>query len=110
MSKNPSTSIKRAISARTLCDVICDLSSSQSLLNEVSHLLKIVQIVPVFSATAERIFPCLRHLKTFLHSSMTQTCLNHIMLLHTHKERTGTLDLMHVSKEFISVDEEDGLF
>lgn len=108
--KNPSTPIKRVTSLRTLCDVICDLSSSRSLLNEVSHLLKIVLTIPVSSATAERTFSCLRRLKTFLRSSMTQTRLNHVMLLHIHKERTDSLDLMHVSKEFISVNERRMLY
>ena len=103
--KNASTPIKRVTSLRTLCDVICDISSGRSFLNEVSHLLKTALTIPVTSATAERTFSCLRRLKTFLRSSMTQTRLNHLMLLHIHKERTDSLDLVHVLKEFISVNE-----
>ena len=77
--ENPSTPIKSVTSVRTLCDVICDLCSSRSLLNEVSNLLKIVLNIPISSATAERTFSCLRCLKTFLHSPMMQTRLHHIM-------------------------------
>ena len=54
--KKPSTSTRRVTSVRTLCDVICDISSSRSLLNEVSHPLKIVLTIPVPSATAGRTF------------------------------------------------------
>ena len=102
---NPSTPLERVTSLRTLCDILCGISSSRSFLNEVSCLLNIALTIPVSSATAERTFSCLRHLKTFLRSSMTQTRLNHLMLLHIHKDRTDALDFMLVLKDFICVNE-----
>ena len=34
---------------------------------------------------------------------MSQPRLNHIVLLHSHKERTDALDLIHIDKTFVSV-------
>ena len=54
------------------------------------------------SATAERTFSMLRRLKNYLRSTMTQQRLNHIMLLHTHKDRTDDITLLDIAKDFIS--------
>ena len=43
--------------------------------------------------------------KLYLRSTMSQQRLNHLMLLHIHKDRTNTLDLVSVVKEFISCNE-----
>ena len=59
--------------------------------------------MPVTTATAERSFSTLRRLKTYLRSTMSQPRLNHIVLLHSHKERTDALDLIHIAKTFVSV-------
>ena len=103
--KHPSTAIKRVTSLRKLCDIMCDISSSRTLLSEVSHLLQIILTIPVSTATAERTFSVLRCLKNYLRSSMGQARLNHVMLLHIYKERTDELDLESVLKEFISVND-----
>jgi len=59
--------------------------------------------VPVPTVTAERSFSTLRRLKTYLHSTMSQPRLNHIVLLHSLKVRTDALDLVHIAKTFVSV-------
>ena len=59
--------------------------------------------MPVTTATAERSFSTLRRLKTYLHSTMSQPRLNHIVLLHLQKERTDALYLIHIAKTFVSV-------
>ena len=100
--KNPATPIKKVTNLRTLCDIMADVSSSKSLLCEVYNLLHIALTIPVTSATAER---CFSALKIFLHSSMTQSRLNHVMLLHIHKERTDSIDLNAVAKESVSINE-----
>ena len=83
---------------------MCDIRSGKSYLNEVSHLLlKLVLTNPTIFATAEKAFLFLQHLKTFLRSSMTQTRLNHLVLLHIYKERSESL--VHVLKEFMSINE-----
>ena len=102
---NRSTSIRKVTNLRTLGEIMLNIHSSQTLLCEVSHLLSITKIIPVTSATAERTFSALCHLKNFLRSTMTQPCLNSVMLLHIHKDKTDDIDLFAVAKEFISVNE-----
>ena len=58
----------------------------------------------VTSATAERSFPSLRRVKTFLRSLMTQKRLNNLfMLWDVHTTYTDSLDLCSVAEEFVSV-------
>ena len=45
------------------------------------------------------------HLKTYLRSTMSQPRLNHVMLLHIHKERTDSLYLVQFARDFISVND-----
>ena len=59
-------------------------------------------------ATSERSCSALHRLKTYLRSSMSQQRLNHLMLLHVHKERTDALDLEEAAREFIVNSESTG--
>ena len=83
---NPQTSIRRITSVRTLCDVMNSVTVSRSMFNQVNKLLHIVLTIPVTTSTAERSFSTLRRLKTYLRSTMSQTRLNHLMLLHIHRQ------------------------
>ena len=51
-------------------------------------------------SVSERPFSAIRCIKTYLRSTMSQEYLNHIMILHIHKELTDTLDLNYVGNEF----------
>ena len=73
--------------------------------NQVNKLLHIVLTIPVTTSTAERSFSTLRRLKTYLRSTMSQTRLNHLMLLHIHKDRTDELNICDIAKEFIEVND-----
>ena len=42
----------------------------------------------------------MRRIKTYLRSTMSQERLNHIMILHIHKELTDTLDLNYVGNDY----------
>ena len=66
------------------------------MLTEVDKLLRIYFSVSVTSATAERSFSCLRRIKTYLRSTMTDNRLNNLFLLHIHSEKTDELDLNEV--------------
>jgi len=68
------------------------------MLSEVDRLLRIYLTVPMSSATAERTFSALRRLKNYLRTTMTQKRLNHVALLHTHKQPTDDLDLREVAR------------
>ena len=69
---------------------------------EVCTVLKLILVMPASNATSERSFSALRHVKTYLRSTMGQERLNNLMLLHIHKELTDDLDLKDVVTEFIS--------
>ena len=57
------------------------------------------------SATTERTFSTLRRLKNYLRSTMSQKRLNHVVVLHTHKERIDELDLLATAREFVSAND-----
>ena len=44
----------------------------------------------------------LRRLKTYLRSTMSQTRLNHVMILSIHKELVSELDLHDIVNQFVS--------
>jgi hypothetical protein len=69
------------------------------MLPEVVNFLRLYLTLPVTSCTAERSFSCLRRLKTFLRSTVSQKRLNHIALLHCHRDQT--LDLAEICNTFI---------
>ena len=58
--------------------------------------------VPVSTASAERSFSALRRLKTYLRSSMSQEKLNHVMVMHCHKDKTDSLNMVSVARDFVS--------
>ena len=68
--------------------IINSVSNSKLLFREVFKLTRIFLTLPVTTATAERTFSTLRHLKTFA-LTLSQPNLNHCMLLHAHKD-SGT--------------------
>ena len=71
------------------------------LLCQVKQLLQLILVMPATNATSERSFSALRRLKSYLRSTMGNERLNHLMVLHVHKERTDKLDLKCVLNEFV---------
>ena len=76
-------------------------SSQQALISEVCTLAALIIVMPATNATSERTFSCLRRIKSYLRSSMTQTRLNSTMILSVHKEYTDQLDLVDIGNEFV---------
>ena len=75
------------------------------LINEVVLLMKLILVLPACNATSERSFSAMRRVKSYLRSTMTQERLNHLMLLHVHKDSTDSLVLTDVATEFVSKSE-----
>ena len=86
---------------REIQHAILSLNTSSSLFSEILKLLKLLFIIPASTASAERSFSSLRGLKTYLRSSMTSQRLNHMLLLHVHKDITDQIDLHCIAKEFV---------
>ena len=54
--------------------------------------VKILLIMPVSSATAERSFSSLKRIKTYLRSTMVEDRLNGLSLMHIHRDHQIDLD------------------
>ena len=58
--------------------------------------------MPATDAFSECCFSAMRRIKSYLRSTMGQERLNHLMLLHLHKEKLDKLDLVFIANEFVS--------
>ena len=108
--ENADLKIVQVTTLRTICDIFNAVPSNTSLFGDVFRLLRILLTIPLTTATAEQTFCTLWRPTTYLRSAMTQTRPNHIMLLHTHKERTDELDMLQIAKLFIKVNDRRQLY
>ena len=95
--------IKQVTSVRTIAMAMNKSEIYKGMLQEVDKLLKLYFTFPVTTATAERSFSSLRHIKTYLRSTMTSNRLNNLFLLYIHKEVTDSLDLYKIGNDFANV-------
>ena len=54
-----------------------------------------------FTST-EHTFSTLKRLKNYLHSNMSQERLNHVIILHTHKECIDKINLKEIAGEVVT--------
>ena len=91
---------------KTTADVLELLMSldpvTQLLFSEVIKLITLIQCQPISAASSERSFSCLRRLKTWLRTNMTQKRLTHLCLLTVHRDRVAQLDMQQLMKYFCS--------
>ena len=91
------------LSVSSLVQLVSEMSpASRSMFSEIVTLMKLILVMPATNATSERTFSALRRVKTYLRSTMTQERLNHLMILHTHREATDALDISAVGNDFVS--------
>ena len=69
-------------------------------------MLQLYLIVPVTSATSERMFSVLKRLLVYLRSTMTEKRVNNCLLVHVHKDIVDELNLKEIAVEFVSVNDE----
>ena len=55
--------------------------------------------MPATNAVSERSFSALKRVKTYLRST-TDCRLNHLTMLHVHKDRTDALSLVDLANDF----------
>ena len=73
----------------SVLEYLREISDSQrALISEVCNRVSLVLVMPGTNARSERSFSSLRHIKSYLRSTMTQIRLNNVMVLHVHKNRT----------------------
>jgi len=72
----------------------------RTVFSEVEQLVRLMLLCPVSSCEAERSFSCLRRLKTWLRSTMTQQRLNFIIVCHVNQEVLDSLPISAIAAEF----------
>ena len=76
-------------------------SSRRKLLSEISILGKLLLVMAATNAVSERSFSDLKRVKTYLRSTTGDSRMNHLMMLHVHKDRTDALTLVDVANDFV---------
>ena len=63
-------------------------------LSEVCTQRRLLLMMTATNAISERSFSALKRVKTYLRSTTGDSRLNHLMLLHVHKDRTDSISLI----------------
>ena len=84
-------------------------SSHRKLLSKISTLRKLLLVMPTTNAVSERSFSALKWVKTYLRSTTGDPRLNHLMMLHVHKDRTDALTLVDIANDFVGEKESNCL-
>ena len=69
-------------------------NEEHQLIRHVVTISKLLHVNPATSASGERSVSMARRLKTWLRSKMTQERFNSLAILHSHKCKTDTLNLL----------------
>ena len=77
------------------------LSEIRQLFSEVVKGMRCILVLLASSCEAERSFSCLRRLKTYLRSTMTQKHLNNVAVCNVHKDILMSLPINDVIKDFV---------
>jgi hypothetical protein len=86
-------------------DVVKSLQANEAwmaLLPELVNFLRLFLVIPATSCTAERSFSCLRRLKTYLRSTMSQKRLNHVAVINCYRNQADEIDLKDIFNNFIA--------
>ena len=98
----PAELISPTLSFHDVSKYIQSLSDAErSLMSEVVTLLKLVLVLPSTNAVSERSFSAMRRLKSYLRTTMKQERLNHLLLIHVHKEHTDSLSCVDVASSLV---------
>ncbi|CAG7827101.1 unnamed protein product [Allacma fusca] len=74
----------------------------RGLFSEVQKFLKLIMVVPISSATAERTFSILRRIKDYLRSTMAQGRLNHCCIIQCLADLAKELNIQDLMEDFIN--------
>jgi len=69
------------------------------LLSKICTFGKLMLVMAATNAISEHLFSALKRVKTYLHSTTGEGRLNHLMLLHVHKELADGIDMVKVANE-----------
>ena len=89
---------------------LMSLNKNSTFLSGVVKLVVLIFVAPATNATSQRSFSALRRVKTYLRTTMTQPRLNHLMLIHIHKEDCDKLNLEQCADDFCANSEHRIIF
>ena len=72
-----------------------------ALFSAVVKLTRPILVLPATNAISERSFSAMRRIKIYLRSTMAQSQLNSVMILHVHKEKNDALSMVHIANDFV---------
>ena len=79
----------------SLCEVVEYVKllspAMKSDISEVVKLLTLILIMPATNAVSEQSASALRRVRTYLLTTRHQDRLNHLMILHVHKDKTDNI-------------------
>ncbi len=67
--------------------------AEKSLFSQVIKVAGTFLVVPATNSIGDRSFSAMRHIKTYLRSTMLQERLNSVMVMHVHQDFTDNLNL-----------------
>ena len=88
----------------TLVEILSTFGKNKSqkmLLSDVVKLAILFLVMPATNASSERTFSGMKKIKTYLHNSTTNNCLNHCMVVHVHLEDVDRMNTIEIAREFI---------
>ena len=76
-------------------------ATTKTFVPQVIMLPKILLVMSATIAVSERSFSAMKRVKTYLRSTTSDCLMNHLMVLHVHKDRTGSLNMVEVANAFV---------
>ena len=70
-------------------------------MSEVIKVAKFLLVMPATNAVSERSFLAMKRIKTYLRSTTTDSTMNHLMMLHVHKDGVDNTSMIDVANEFL---------
>jgi hypothetical protein len=83
-------------------DALISLGNARDMFCEVNKLIRLLLTIPASSSTAERSFSALRRLKSYTRSTMSAARLNHLAILHIHKDLAAEVRENDIGNMFVS--------
>ena len=88
--------------AKELVEFVQSLSATmKTFIPQVIMLVKILLVMPATNGVSEQSFSAMKRVKTHLRSTTSHCQLNHLMVLHVHKDRTDSLSMVEVANAFV---------
>ena len=90
-----------------LIGMIQKLTKGQkALLKETTTLAKTMLVMPATNAESEQTFSAMKRIKTYMRATTSDNRLNHLMVMHVHREELDRMDHVRMASEFVLMNSE----